>query len=81
MSGESGLGRGSVCRELLPLFRTHEREGRLMQVSEALETVKRFGQLMIQDLPEGETGSSPEERFQQIMDMLHPEIRIPVAER
>jgi len=51
-----------------------------MQVSEALETVKRFGELMIQDLPEGEAGSSPEERFQQIMDMLHPEIRIPVAE-
>ena len=47
-------------------------------MSEALDVVKRFGALMIADLPEGEGGSSPEERWQQILDMLDPEVKIPV---
>jgi uncharacterized protein len=47
-------------------------------VSEALEVVKQFGALMIQDLPKGDAESSPEERLQQILDMLDAEVSIPV---
>ncbi len=47
-------------------------------MSEAFEVVKRFGALMVDNLPEGEGGATAEERFAQILEMLDPDIRIPV---
>jgi uncharacterized protein len=49
-------------------------------VSEALEVVKRFGELMTRDLSEGDEPQTPEERLQEILAMLDPEVRMPVAE-
>jgi ketosteroid isomerase-like protein len=46
-------------------------------MSEALEVVKKFGQLMTRDL--SDDGSTPEQRLAQIMELVHPDIKMPVA--
>jgi ketosteroid isomerase-like protein len=43
-----------------------------------LETVRRFGALMTNNLPDDDS-SSQEERFAEILEMLHPDFEIPVA--
>ncbi len=46
-------------------------------MSEALDVVKRFRSLMVK-VP-GETGSNPEQRLDEMLELIHPDFVIPVA--
>lgn len=49
----------------------------MSEVADAIEVVRKFGALMTRDL--SDDGSSPEQRLAQIMELVHPDIRLPVA--
>jgi hypothetical protein len=49
-------------------------------MSDALDVVKRFESLMLNDLPDDEgAAGTPEERFQQVLQLIDPAFELPVA--
>jgi uncharacterized protein len=49
----------------------------MTDASEAVEVVRKFGALMTRDL--SDDGTTPEQRLAEIMELVHPEVVLPVA--